>query len=153
MKRKGFYKEDWFIALLVGLVFLTGSLSQIGLLEKFETMAYDAGVKMTSRTPGATSNIVIIGIDDESIKAIGRWPWPRSVMADMIDYLKKVDAKAIGLLVFFTEPQSDPGLTHIRQIKDAIHPPARVPRPALAVEVAAIDGGHPTKTIVVTLGV
>jgi len=28
--------------------------------------------------------VVIIDIDEESLKALGQWPWPRTMVADMV---------------------------------------------------------------------
>jgi serine/threonine-protein kinase len=131
-KPAGFYKKDWFVALLIGAVFALAVLGGARSLQRLELLVYDSGVRMTSRTPGATENIAIIAIDDPSIKEIGRWPWPRSVLAEMLDWLARAEAKAIGLLIFFTEPQNDPGLTHIRSLQEYLDanplpPKARVP--------------------------
>jgi serine/threonine-protein kinase len=120
MKKTGFYTKDWFVALLIGLVFAAAVLAGNPFLERLEYMAYDTGVRMTHRTPGATDNVAIIAIDDPSIESIGRWPWPRSVLAPQIERLSRAGAKAIGLLIFLTEPQTDPGLAHIRNIKGHI---------------------------------
>ena len=51
------------------------------------------------------SNIVIIAIDDKSLQDIGRWPWDRTVFAQMIDLLG--DAKVVGIDVAFFEPTGD----------------------------------------------
>jgi serine/threonine-protein kinase len=114
----GFYKQDWFVALLIGLAFALVTLSSSSLFEKFESMAYDAGVRMTHRTSGATENVAIIAIDDPSIERIGRWPWPRHVLAEMLDRLGRAQARAVGLLIFLGEAQTDPGLTYIRKLKE-----------------------------------
>jgi eukaryotic-like serine/threonine-protein kinase len=131
MKRAGFYKEDWFIALVIGLVFSFAILINADFLERLEFTAYDAGVKMTNRVPGATDQIAIVAIDDQSIKEIGRWPWPRSVLAGVLDKLTQSEARAIGVLIYLTEPQADPGLTTIRTVRTKLAG-LNVPRPAQA---------------------
>jgi len=50
-------------------------------------------------------NIVIIGIDDKSIEAIGRWPWPREKFSQLLKKLN--ESKVIGIDISFCEP-SDP---------------------------------------------
>jgi len=50
-------------------------------------------------------NIVIIGIDDQSINEIGRWPWERDVFAEIL--LAVRDAKVIGVDLSFFEPSKD----------------------------------------------
>src|SRR6266566_2083322 len=129
MKSAAFYKQDWFVALLIGIVFGIAILGGAQLLDRLEFIAYDAGVRLTHRPPGATDQIAIIEINDDSIQQIGRWPWPRSVHAAMLDYLAKDDARAIGMLIYLTEPQTDPGLTAIRDIRGKVEAMA-VPRPA-----------------------
>ncbi|MDQ6988356.1 MAG: serine/threonine-protein kinase [Mariprofundaceae bacterium] len=100
--KSAFWKKDWFLGLAVTLFFLAmGSSSMIRSLE-FAT--YDAGVA-ASAVP-ADDRIVILDIDDESIELIGRWPWPRTIMADMIDTLNEAGARIIGVDVFFSEKQA-----------------------------------------------
>lgn len=55
-------------------------------------------------TTTASSDILIIDIDEESLAAIGQWPWPRSVHAQLLE--KIVTARAIGFDVLFTEPSN-----------------------------------------------
>jgi adenylate cyclase len=47
---------------------------------------------------------VIVDIDEESLKALGQWPWPRTVIADLVDRLAGLGAAAIGFDVIFAEP-------------------------------------------------
>src|SRR5690242_2924108 len=115
MKKAGFYKRDWFIALLIGVAFSLAMLGGAGILERLELIAYDAGVRNTNRAASATDQIAIVAIDDQSIKQIGRWPWPRSVLAGVADKLSQADARAVGMLIYLTEPQADPGLVAIRK--------------------------------------
>jgi adenylate cyclase len=48
-------------------------------------------------------SITIVAIDDASISQLGRWPWPRSVHADLITKLHEAGAKVIGYDVNFPE--------------------------------------------------
>lgn len=43
----------------------------------------------------ASGDIVVIKIDDASQKEIGRWPWPRSVLAQVVDRLSEADTKTL----------------------------------------------------------
>ncbi|MFQ6023877.1 MAG: CHASE2 domain-containing serine/threonine-protein kinase [Acidiferrobacterales bacterium] len=115
-------KRDWFIALLISLVFAAATLFRVPFLHPFlqnmERLAYDTGVKWTQRDLAATEKIAIVAIDDESIGEIGRWPWPRNILAQMIAWLSEAETKVIGLQIFLTEPQTDPGLMHFRELRD-----------------------------------
>jgi adenylate cyclase len=46
----------------------------------------------------------IVEIDDESIRRIGQWPWPRSVMARLTNALGRAHPAAISFVVLFSEP-------------------------------------------------
>ena len=46
----------------------------------------------------------IVDIDEESLKEIGQWPWPRTVLADLVDKLAANGAAAIGFDIVFPEP-------------------------------------------------
>ncbi|MCI0391023.1 MAG: CHASE2 domain-containing protein [Acidobacteria bacterium] len=52
----------------------------------------------------APDNIVIVAIDETSLKRFGRFPWPRSLMARALDRLKDAQPKAIALDVLYVEP-------------------------------------------------
>jgi len=51
------------------------------------------------------SPVVIVGIDAKSIEELGRWPWPRNVMGELIDRIGASGSVAIGLDVTFSEPE------------------------------------------------
>src|SRR3989344_5335851 len=53
--------------------------------------------------PETPKNVLIISIDDESCQELGmRWPWPRHVLATLIDELSEKGAATIGLNLSFT---------------------------------------------------
>ncbi len=52
----------------------------------------------------APQGIVIVAIDDASLREVGRWPWRRSVHADIVRTLADAGAAAIGYDVNFPEP-------------------------------------------------
>lgn len=49
-------------------------------------------------------DIVFVEIDAPSIQALGRWPWPRDIIARITDELSNLKAKAILFDVIFSEP-------------------------------------------------
>jgi signal transduction histidine kinase/CHASE2 domain-containing sensor protein len=49
-------------------------------------------------------DIVIIAIDEPSLKRFGGFPWPRSLMARALDSLKNAQPKAIALDVLYVDP-------------------------------------------------
>ncbi len=130
--KQGIWKSDGVVGLLITLVFVFFSIF-FDFIQGLERSAYDFGVQSSSRTP--SDKIAIIAIDDESIANIGRWPWPRDVHAQMHEILQRGGAKAIGQTVFFLEPQIDPGLDFIRQLRSAFEQSALARLPWLIDEL------------------
>lgn len=58
-------------------------------------------------TQSPPKDIVIIGIDDASIAALGRWPWPRVLHAEMLDLLSSAGVAAVGYDVTFSEASTE----------------------------------------------
>ncbi|MCP4377259.1 MAG: CHASE2 domain-containing protein, partial [bacterium] len=52
-------------------------------------------------------NILHIDIDDGSLEAVGRWPWPRERFASIIDILKECGAKSVMVDLILDEPEKD----------------------------------------------
>ncbi|MCB5174545.1 CHASE2 domain-containing protein [Microvirga lenta] len=54
--------------------------------------------------PGA----VIVAIDEPSFSEVGqRWPWPRSLHAQLIESLRRAGAKVIAFDIIFSEPSTE----------------------------------------------
>jgi adenylate cyclase len=51
------------------------------------------------------SEVVIVAIDDNSVKAIGRWPWSRREITRLVEVLQRAEAKVIGFDIIFAEKQ------------------------------------------------
>ena len=83
-----------------------------------ERRYYDFASTRSDRTP--SDRVAIIAIDDESIANIGRWPWPREVHARLIDQLAAAGAKTVAHTAFFFEPQTDRGLTRLRDLREQL---------------------------------
>ncbi|HEX9626395.1 MAG TPA: serine/threonine-protein kinase [Acidiferrobacterales bacterium] len=120
MAKGGFLKRDALVALVLALVFIVAVIADLRLLSNLEAIAYDAGVGMTGRKPGASEQIALITIDDDSIRELGRLPWPRNVLGDMILKLSQARARLIALQILLSEPQTDPGLVQLREIEQFV---------------------------------
>ena len=114
MNNSAFWKSDWFVGLAITLLFCAAYAIGFGPLQSLENTAYDTGVR-ASVTP-ADDRIVILDIDDDSIERIGRWPWPRSIVADVIKKLSDAGTRLIGVDIFYSEKQQTPksAQTHLQ---------------------------------------
>jgi len=66
--------------------------------------------------------VVIVDIDEASLKEIGQWPWPRTIVADLVTRLTALGAVAIGFDAVFPEPdRTSPSLlaSTLRDLDDA----------------------------------
>jgi adenylate cyclase len=46
----------------------------------------------------------IVAIDDESLERLGQWPWPRTLVAGLVDRLAAAGAAVVAFDVVFAEP-------------------------------------------------
>ncbi len=75
-----------------------------GAATNFNRLAYDR--MLTLRSQPLAPGIAVVRIDDDSIAELGRWPWPRTLQARLIDAVAKSGAAAIVYDVLLTEPSS-----------------------------------------------
>jgi adenylate cyclase len=94
-------------AIPIAAALLAGALGLLTFVHNIELQTYDLRVEATARPSSPSSNIVLVAIDNESLRRmeplVGRWPWPRLVHATAIDYLAAAGAKVIAYDVLFAE--------------------------------------------------
>lgn len=86
---------------------LAGALSLLNFVQRIELQTYDLRVNATARQSAPADDVVLVTIDNDSIRRMdpyfGRWPWPRLVHAQVIDFLAAAGAKVIGYDILFGE--------------------------------------------------
>jgi CHASE2 domain-containing sensor protein/signal transduction histidine kinase len=144
------------VAVLTGLA-LAG-LTASSLTTRLDTILYDRLVRASERP--VDPSILIVGIDERSLRELGAWPWSRARHAEMIDRLSQAGAKAIVYDVLFSQPAPDPaddqalasaiarsGAVYLPQFLEASAgdgaPPATVgPLPQIAQGAAGVGLAH-----------
>lgn len=86
---------------LMGLVLFLKSTDN-PVLEYFQLKVFDQFQQIHPREYRETP-VVIADIDEESLKRLGQWPWPRKIIADMVNKLGAAGAAAITFDVVFAE--------------------------------------------------
>lgn len=109
---------EWVLALLITLVVIGTYLFSWYPLETLELKTYD--LRARAAQPAPSSQVAIVAIDDASIQRIGRWPWPRGYVAEVIGILARQEAKVIGVDILYTEEDLNQGLAEIRTLKDKL---------------------------------
>lgn len=108
---------DAVIGLALTLFVLATYMVSLPMCEGVELKLYDMRSKLRQNLD-PSNDIVLVSIDDNSIAQLGRWPWPRSRMAAMIDKLSAAGAKVIGLDILLSEAEQNPGLAEIKRLQD-----------------------------------
>jgi PAS domain S-box-containing protein len=85
------------IALIVTAVYLAG------IFEKIENLSYDAALRLGGEQP-RDSSLILVTVDESSLDKMGRWPWPRSVMARILEAISEGTPATIGFDIGFFEP-------------------------------------------------
>lgn len=78
-------------------------LYRVDVLQPLERVVLNQEMRLRGSRP-ASEEVVIVEIDDRSIDANGRWPWPRGCIADLVSKLDDAGAKTIALDIVFSEP-------------------------------------------------
>lgn len=118
--------REWF-AILTAMLLLAGILGWQNGLGRFDLTLYDQFVSANHRP--AREDIIIVAIDDYSLSELGRWPWPRSLHAELINRISKAKPRAIGLDIILSEPE---------------HPSANGKRPGDAILAQALKQNNDT---------
>ena len=116
------------IGFILTLIVLGLYFVQWGFLESIELKTFDLRARF-DQSQKAPPDVAIVSIDDDSIAKIGRWPWPRSCIARMIDLLSKSEARVIGADILFSEAEENQGLREIQKLKEVYYSRILKPRP------------------------
>lgn len=93
-------QRDFVVCALI-LMTLAGGLSLSNILNRFDALYFDLGRYLSFKLP--PSDVVIIAIDEHSLAQLGRWPWSRSVHAELIHQVSQDKPRVIGLDILFSE--------------------------------------------------
>ena len=91
---------EWGLLAILLLV-LIAALGQWGTTVRLDRLVQDASMRLQYRPPHP--DIVVVAIDEQSIAAIGRWPWRRALHAELLNQIGRHGAAAVGLDILFTE--------------------------------------------------
>jgi PAS domain S-box-containing protein len=122
--------------------------------ERLDFWLYDTLITTNPAEP--SDDVVVIGIDELSMDHLGRWPWPRTTHAQLIDKLREAGAKTIVFDILFPEPSpGDQAMASAMQkhgnviLPLHVSPPSRhyliseqLPTPVLASAAATLGHAH-----------
>lgn len=89
------------IVLVAAIVMVV--LSKPQLYRQIEYLSYDS-ILHTIPEAQVSKDVVIVDLDDSSLAEIGQWPWPRYLVAQLLDNLTQADTMSVGVDFIFSEP-------------------------------------------------
>ena len=96
------------VGLGLGAALVAIALGRLSFVQTIELKTYDWRMRATADPAGARSDIVLIEIDEQSIRTLapyfGRWPWPRTVHAHLLQFLARARPRAVLYDILFGEP-------------------------------------------------
>jgi hypothetical protein len=92
----------------VGATFFTLVAQVCGWLAPLERGAYDVRARVCQVRAPATTRLAHVHIDDQSLDAVGKWPWPRRHLGDAIDVLMEAGARLVAVDLLFAEESGGP---------------------------------------------
>lgn len=98
--RLGDFRLGLVIATVLAALFVL--FGRASLPSRLEAPTIDARFELRGPV-AADDDIVLILIDDRSIAELGRWPWSRTLLADVVRRLDRAGARVIAIDLLFTE--------------------------------------------------
>jgi adenylate cyclase len=95
---------------IIGLRFIDPPL-----LQNARLMVFDLYQAMHPR-PYLPTPVRIVDIDDSSLSEFGQWPWPRILVAELVDRLADAGAAAICFDIVFAEPDHNSPRQYLQRV-------------------------------------
>ena len=100
------------IPLVFALLHALGVL-HLGALDRLDDIFYDMRLQATMPKT-LDERIVIVDLDEKSLAEVGRWPWGRDKLAQLVNVLfDEQHIAVLGFDVVFAEPDQSSGLSHL----------------------------------------
>ena len=95
--------------MLASLFYLSKNSTSIDVLQRLEAIPYDIRLKLSTPIKAKEfPQIIIIDIDEASLKQEGRWPWSRKKIGNLINKLYENNVAVVAMDVVQSEPEENP---------------------------------------------
>ena len=99
------------LAVTIGLAFLAWLAPNA--VVRLDNTALDFQFRLRGeRSPG--QDVVLVLVDEKSLKEIGRWPWPRDKQALLVDQIHAGEPAVLGLDIIYAEPEESDAIREIK---------------------------------------
>lgn len=97
---------EWMLLVALAALLTFGAV-RWSVVARLDVALYDAVLSLHGHAP--RDDIVIVAIDDQSLEAVGRWPWPRARLAELVMRVGAAHPRAVGVDILLIEPDlTDP---------------------------------------------
>ena len=104
------------LAIVVFFIGHAAKFYEVGIVSQLDHIVYDTRLKLTMPR-GIDDRIVILDIDEKSLEEVGRWPWPRDVMARLMTKLfDRYQVAVVAFDVVFAEPDYSSGIKRLDEL-------------------------------------
>lgn len=122
-----------FIALLVLLGALALRIADPAAVSRLRDFAFDAYQRIEPREYNPETPVRIVDIDEAALQEYGQWPWPRTIVARLVDALTEKGAVVVAFDAVFAEPDRSSISRMVRDLV-AFTDPETVQKLAAAVQ-------------------
>ena len=99
------------MAVTIGFAFLTWLAPNV--VVRLDNTALDFQFRLRGeRSPG--QEVVLVLVDEKSLKEIGRWPWPRNKQTFLVDQIHAGEPTVLGLDIIYAEPEESDAVRDIK---------------------------------------
>jgi adenylate cyclase len=99
--------KRWLDVLIPGALLLIAawvSMQDVPNIDQLRNLVFDSYQRQRPREYRADLPVRIVDIDEESLKRLGQWPWPRDLVARLVDRLGELGATTVALDIIFARP-------------------------------------------------
>lgn len=107
LRRFASIRPGWAAAAKLALIAAIAALTWTGDFTRLQDVINDGRFSLVQRN--VTGQMLLVDIDEPSIKALGAWPWSRAVHAAIVDKLVRLGASEIAFDVDFSSPSNTGG--------------------------------------------
>jgi adenylate cyclase len=95
----------WFVLLVGGMLFAAVAirLTDPFVIQALRLIAFDTYQRLAPQQYNPEAPVRFVDIDETSLAKIGQWPWPRTVMAELLDRLGEAGAAVVAFDIQFAE--------------------------------------------------
>ncbi|MBM4285170.1 MAG: CHASE2 domain-containing protein [Deltaproteobacteria bacterium] len=107
------------IVLLVTGAVVVLMLLRLPITEFIELKLYDLKFLYRGERP-ASGQVVIVTVDDDSVKEVGAWTWPREITAEFLKRLKEAEPAVVSLDIIFAERAETAAILTLRRLRQGL---------------------------------